>query len=737
LFNFNLKDLLYLIGIFTINLPCFSFNPVKSEILNESIYLEDKVENNLNNNFEFLNLNNNDFSNDISIEFKDVLTMDIIKFQNKFLRQIALNKKSDITNFSLEIESNVQYEIENIYYAEGNVIIYFSNAILQGDKVEYDKLNKILKVEGNVVFKKGAQYFEASKVFYNLEKNKGYVDSIYGVLDMKSFVNDFEFKNLDKENILQNDKTELKELEYIDNVSIGLVNDFEKSRKFNLTSIQFDVASITKWRYKSKKILFEDSKLFSENILFTNDALNKPQFILSSKNFSGEIIDKKIKLISRKSSIILDDKLKIPIGKRTIYAKEPISTWGIGSDYNDKDGLYISKGFNPIKLNDDINLKFRPYILLQRAFKGTTDSFTAPNSSLLSQQVKNNILFSDLFALDTNINADLNKFNLNLNTKLNTFNTNRSSEALRAKFTLEKVIDLNSINKDLDNEFDNSSENFVELKSIEENDRYLENEIIKSKEYINFLNLKFTSSFRDTISKGYSGEHEIYFGNSFSISNRKSWVSKNKKTDLAFIYDVGKFKAKSKNNNIYNNLYRNVLASKLSFKVPLWKKFSIDNYIDSSYKYSPKVINEGLDWVTDIQSGVFFYSNGSSQEGLSISSGPNLVFGRFKNNWFDYTNLTLKNTYIAKSGESPFAFDDINDSFMLNMNIKQQLYGPIVISYETSLDIDNGEFSKPNYYLDIKRRAYSLGAFYNTSNRSIGLNFNIFNFNYLGKSEKF
>ena len=50
---------------------------------------------------------------------------------------------------------------------------------------------------------------------------------------------------------------------------------------------------------------------------------------------------------------------------------------------------------------------------------------------------------------------------------------------------------------------------------------------------------------------------------------------------------------------------------------------------------------------------------------------------------------------------------------------------------------DYGKFSKPNYALDIKRRAYSLGAFYNVSDKSLGIRFNLFNFNYGGVGERF
>ena len=93
--------------------------------------------------------------------------------------------------------------------------------------------------------------------------------------------------------------------------------------------------------------------------------------------------------------------------------------------------------------------------------------------------------------------------------------------------------------------------------------------------------------------------------------------------------------------------------------------------------------------------------------------------------------------YVLKSGQSPFAFDDINKNFNVNIELKQQLLGPLVFSYGTSYNFETSEYSLPIYGLDINRRAYNLGAFYNMVNESIGFKFNIFNFDYSGKSSKF
>ena len=119
-----------------------------------------------------------------------------------------------------------------------------------------------------------------------------------------------------------------------------------------------------------------------------------------------------------------------------------------------------------------------------------------------------------------------------------------------------------------------------------------------------------------------------------------------------------------------------------------------------------------------------------------------MILGSFKNKFLDYSKLTLTGSYIFKDGQSPFAFDDIDNTKRLNINLEQQLIGPLLLTYDTyiNLDSDNkdyGKFSKHKYGLDIKRRAYSIGAFYNTDNNSAGINFKIYNFDYGGLSPRF
>ena len=676
----------------------------------------------------------------INTEFGNNLKEDLLKFGSDLIYLIALDDNLNENDFVIDIESDIQYEKDNTFYAEGNAVLNFSNAELKGDKITYNKANKTLIIKGNVVFIKGNQFFEASKVLYNLSTNKGFIENIYGVLDLNHLTSDFEFKNIEQKNEIESN--EVFDLKYIDSIKGGLSNDFQGGVK-NLLS--FDISSIKKWRYKAKKITFNQNIVASKRIIFTNDPFNEPQFILESKNFTGEIQNNKIRLISRENFINLDDKLKIPLGKRNIYDDDYENTvsWGIGSDYKEKDGFYLYRKSNNLKLNDEFFINLRPYFLIQRSLQGSSNSFREKNEKILSNKVSNDINFSDVFALDTEIIGSINNWNIDWESNLNTFNVSRFHEAVRSKLTLQKTIVLNNSKY----KFENNSDKIIfynkydDLKNIDniqinkDEDNISQN--IKNENFQNFLDIKFTTAYREKVSRGYEGESEIYFGNSFSLANRKSWLTNHTKNNLSLIYDVGNFKAKSKKANIFNNLNRNVFALKFSNNYQLWKKNKKNKTITEDYKYSPIIINQGIRWNSNIQSGIFLYSDGSSQKAISFSSGPEIILGALKRKFLDYSGINLNGIYVLKEGESPFEFDDINKNFRLNIELKQQLLGPIILSYGTSYDFDKGVYLKPRYKVDINRRAYSVGAFYNSNNESIGINFNIYNFDYRGFNNKF
>ena len=72
---------------------------------------------------------------------------------------------------------------------------------------------------------------------------------------------------------------------------------------------------------------------------------------------------------------------------------------------------------------------------------------------------------------------------------------------------------------------------------------------------------------------------------------------------------------------------------------------SIDKQINYQYKYSPTVIKQGLYWNNEIKTGIFVYSNDSSQSALTFNTGPELILGSFKNKFLDYSKINF-NWYL-------------------------------------------------------------------------------------------
>ena len=80
------------------------------------------------------------------------------KFLNRYpVRLLAesSNKQKDII-----IQSDLQSDINNVIFAEGNVSVSYKGKILNADNLIYDKFNKKITAKGNVELIIGGQFFK-------------------------------------------------------------------------------------------------------------------------------------------------------------------------------------------------------------------------------------------------------------------------------------------------------------------------------------------------------------------------------------------------------------------------------------------------------------------------------------------------------------------------------------------------------------------------------------------------
>ena len=602
---------------------------------------------------------------------------------------------------SIEIEAIEQTENEEKFIAKGDVIIKRNGAVLLTDYIEYDKNTKLFKSKGNIKFLNKNQVFTADYFEYNFSDKSGFLENIYGVIDLETFSEDIDLRKeniSDSKNLFEGSAD--KRLKERNPISLDLKSEYTNSGVLNYKNLDATKKRVEKWRFKSQKININDSLISSKKIIFTNDAFNPPQLKLVAHNVYSKNKKNKIIFISSWTSLILDEKVSLPLGRRKISDKqENLNKYSLGIDNEEKDGLFISRKSDKFKFKS-LDFQLVPELYLQRIIKDETYSFREKEASITSPKIKNQITPIDYFGGEILINGDIASYKINSKSSLNSLDINKLNESLRSSISLSK----NLRNKNLKN-----------------------------------LELNYFASYREEIDTGYHGIHEIYNGygvnlkNSFNKKNKNSNWSSNQNLSL------GKFKAENHQGGLATHT-RTSFGGNIRNEYTIWKPKYKEIYIDDSYKFVPSILTNELNLVSDINLAINNYSDFGSQNLVKFSIGPELTIGNYRKDFFDFTSIGTFLEITSKSGSSPFKFDDINDDLKLNLNFDQQIIKSLSLGISSYLNIDKdsdkyNKFINTKYSLNWNRRAYNLQLYYEQDTKNAGLNFTIFGlpFNGLGK----
>ena len=103
--------------------------------------------------------------------------------------KLVLNEPINIKK-ELEIQSDKQYQVNDVIYAEGNVLVTFNGNSLEADSLVYDKSNQKFDAFGNIKLNIGKQFFVAEKISYDFESQKGKLSKVKGLINIQ-----FAYKN--------------------------------------------------------------------------------------------------------------------------------------------------------------------------------------------------------------------------------------------------------------------------------------------------------------------------------------------------------------------------------------------------------------------------------------------------------------------------------------------------------------------------------------------------------------
>ena len=609
----------------------------------------------------YKNIQSDDYSDDVHVNFlnKKNESLFVVKAENQH---------------ELIIQSDKQSEINDVIYAEGNVIVSYRGKLLKADNLIYDKLNKKIEAKGNITFILGDQIFKVSQLEYSFISEKGYLLDVKAVINSNTLIDDIA------SNFSLSDSKKLESL-----------IDFKKKEFINTPN------KVQNWFFFTDKVTIDGDKWKSKKAIFTNDLLELKQVKLAINSLEVFPINKKLRFKSSFNYLILEEKVSIPfwLGSRNFNFKEfqSANKWNFGYDNFDKDGYFIGRKINSIDINDNFVLDLEPQFLIQRLLKGYTESFVDKGESITSEKVKRNISFQDYFALKSQIKGRINNWDLEIDKNLNSFDFNKFSDAFRFKTELSKEIDL------LDSKWEKS----------------------------------FYGIYRERVWNGSLGEAEIYSGYGSKLQKENNWVENGIKKKEFLSLGLANITAEALNTkNLVTNLKGNFFYS-LDQKFPISIQEPKNKSIDISYKYISQPITKGLSLDTRLEASYSFYENGDHQEYLGLGIGPELVLGNFKNKTFDYTRISLLPFYKFDSGKSVFKFDHNYDKFTLKIAFDQQIFGPVILKTDGTLNLTNdsddyGEFIDSKISLNWKKRSYEFGIFYQPHSQAGGISFSLFGF---------
>ena len=614
--------------------------------------------------FNWTNLSFNDFQ--VISADKKLLN----KYSELLIAEIREKQKEIV------IQSDQQSEVDDVIYAEGNVLVESRGKILKADNLIYDKSKKKISAKGNISLVIGDQIFKSSELEYSFINEKGYLLDVKGSFNTRNLIADLS-----------------------SSFNLSDSKKIENLLKFKKEEVLYTPGKIENWLFFADKITIEGEKWRSKKAVVSNDLLEAKQVKIAINSLEVIPEEEKLRFKSSVNHLIFDEKVSIPfwIGDRTVNRAGGISnyenSWNFGYENLNKDGFFIGRKFNPIDISDNFVLDLEPQFLMQRSLKGYTKSFVKKNESITSERVKRNTSFEDYFALESKIQGRINSWDVEIDSDLNSFDFDKFSDAIRLKTKLSKQID------------------------------FLDSKWLKS----------FYGVYRERIWNGSLGEAEIYSGYGSKLQKENNWLVNGIKKKEIFSLGLADITAEALNTkNLVTYLKGNLFYS-LDQKFPLSIQDPKNKSVDISYRYIPEPITKGLILNTRLEASYSFYENGDHQDYLGLGIGPELTLGNFKNKTFDYTRLSLFPFYRLNSGDSAFKFDQNNDDFTLNIAFDQQLFGPIILKSTGTLNLTNdsdkyGEFINSKISLNWKKRSYELGIFYQPHNQAGGISFNLFGF---------
>ena len=460
-----------------------------------------------------------------------------------------------------------------------------------------------------------------------------------------------------------------------------------KLQQFNISSHdQFIAGKTSRWRIQATRVRIMPRSWYSDRIVFTNDPYTPAQTYIDAKNVTVSRDRKGNTIIHSESSRLVIEELSIPGPSRIRHRqKDDVgSRWFIGIDNKDRGGFYIGRNLRPLEFGDGYILRLQPQFLVQRSFASTVQ----PNP------------IASLFGLEARLTGKVLDWNIKANANVSTFNSSNFFNGSRFWGELRKGATL---------------------------------------PWIGDVKARLFGTYRYKTWNGSLGKAKIYSSYGIFLEQSGEWEWKKLSNNYTWRAGIGNYRAESSASNRIglSSSWRASILGSISSSFPVWQGQLASLTPLGAYRYSPVAIAPSLIIRTNINMQLATYRTNRWQNTIKFSAGPVLTLGNFSHRFLDYTQLSVIGSSTLKQGTSLFKFDQTADLRTVDINLTQQIAGPLLASANAAMNIDStsavyGNIIDSNVELIWQRRSYNVGLYYNFYKGIGGFRFQLRDFNFTG-----
>lgn len=594
----------------------------------------------------------------------------------------------------LEITADTQIFDSNrqVVNARGNVVFKLNNAFLLADELWVNLVNRYVLAEGNVILTRGEQEVRAERAEYNLLQEDGTLFETRGELFLPELEDDFAAPiegTLTSRSVFD----PLNPDREITNVTRS--GGFEVSSQIRGStpgSFPEGQGGVRRLRFEAARVQFDAETWVAEDVRLTNDPFSPPELEYRTARMTLATLSPTADLLTTEDPrLVFDQRLSLPLFKSRYVINRgdvdpnqvnpfPIN---IGSDSRDRGGVFLESEFSLVR-NESTNLSITPQYFLQRALEQGT-------------------LEPDAFGVELDFSRRLNS---------------RSNISVGATVTS------------------------LDLDEIEENVRGN----IRHRLLVGTHLLATEYSYRDRLFNGSLGFQTVrsslgtvLLSPVINLDNRGlnltyqvggQWITAD--TDRLNLLDP----LPRDNNRISLGRFQGV--TRLSKGFSLWRGKPLPATKTEGLRYSPIPLVPFLSVSLGLQGVGSYYTSGDFQSILAGDIRFDGQFGHLSDDFFDYTrfNLGYYHAFLA-SENSPFLFDRNVDTKVLTFGAVQQIIGPILLGFQTSINLETNERVNTEIIGEYSRRTYGLVVRYSPTQSTGSIGFRLSDFNWLGSGSPF